>query len=138
MTDLTELGIKALRDGIASGDFTAREAAEAFNVAVEKASALNAFIVTTVPDFRDDLAAVDVRGVVVVVVRDVGVLAVVNHVGRVVVVVVDHRDGRVVQEILQVLVYQVLQGFCVEFVPPPPIWVSCAPRQRAADEDECQ
>jgi aspartyl-tRNA(Asn)/glutamyl-tRNA(Gln) amidotransferase subunit A len=56
MTDLTELGIKALRDGIASGDFTAREAAEAFNVAVEKASALNAFIVTT-PDHA--LAAAD-------------------------------------------------------------------------------
>ena len=56
MTDLTELGVKALRDGIASGDFTAREAAEAFNVAVEKASALNAFIVTT-PDHA--LAAAD-------------------------------------------------------------------------------
>jgi len=49
MTDLTELGVKALRDGIATGDFTAREAAEAFNAAVEQASALNAFIVTT-PD----------------------------------------------------------------------------------------
>ena len=45
MTDLTELGVKALRDGIATGDFTAREAAEAFNAAVEQASALNAFIV---------------------------------------------------------------------------------------------
>jgi len=56
MTDLTELGVKALRDGIASGDFTAREAAEAFNAAVEKASALNAFIVTT-PDHA--LAAAD-------------------------------------------------------------------------------
>ena len=49
MTDLTELGVKALRDGIATGDFSAREAAEAFNAAVEQASALNAFIVTT-PD----------------------------------------------------------------------------------------
>ncbi|NCP23748.1 MAG: Asp-tRNA(Asn)/Glu-tRNA(Gln) amidotransferase subunit GatA [Erythrobacter sp.] len=49
MTDLTELGVKALRDGIAKGDFTAREAAEAFNAAVEKASELNAFIVAT-PD----------------------------------------------------------------------------------------
>ena len=56
MTDLTELGVKALRDGIASGDFTAREAAEAFNAAVETASALNAFIVTT-PDHA--LAAAD-------------------------------------------------------------------------------
>ena len=56
MTDLTELGVKALRDGIAAGDFTAREAAEAFNAAVEQASALNAFIVTT-PDHA--LAAAD-------------------------------------------------------------------------------
>jgi aspartyl-tRNA(Asn)/glutamyl-tRNA(Gln) amidotransferase subunit A len=56
MTDLTELGVKALRDGIATGDFTAREAAEAFNAAVEQASALNAFIVTT-PDHA--LAAAD-------------------------------------------------------------------------------
>ena len=56
MTDLTELGVRALRDGIATGDFTAREAAEAFNDAVEQASALNAFIVTT-PDHA--LAAAD-------------------------------------------------------------------------------
>ena len=56
MTDLTELGVKALRGGIATGDFTAREAAEAFNAAVEQASALNAFIVTT-PDHA--LAAAD-------------------------------------------------------------------------------
>ena len=56
MTDLTQLGVKALRDGIAKGDFTAREAAVAFNDAVEQASALNAFIVTT-PDHA--LAAAD-------------------------------------------------------------------------------
>ena len=56
MTELTELGVKALRDGIAKGDFTARETAEAFNAAVEKASDLNAFIVTT-PDHA--LAAAD-------------------------------------------------------------------------------
>ena len=56
MTDLTELGVKALRDGIATGDFTAREAAEAFNAAVAKAGELNAFIVTT-PDHA--LAAAD-------------------------------------------------------------------------------
>ena len=35
MTDLTELGIKALRDGIASGDFTAREAAEALRLTAQ-------------------------------------------------------------------------------------------------------
>ncbi|MFN4114015.1 MAG: Asp-tRNA(Asn)/Glu-tRNA(Gln) amidotransferase subunit GatA [Sphingomonadaceae bacterium] len=56
MTDLTNLGIKAIRDGVAAGDFTAREVAEAFNAAVAQASALNAFIVTT-PDHA--LAAAD-------------------------------------------------------------------------------
>ena len=47
MTDLTQLGVKAIRDGVAAGDFTAREVAESFNSAVEAASVLNAFIVTT-------------------------------------------------------------------------------------------
>ncbi len=56
MTDLTNLGVKAIRDGVASGDFTAREVAESFNAAVEAASALNAFIVAT-PDHA--LAAAD-------------------------------------------------------------------------------
>ena len=49
-TALTDLGIAAIRDGVASGDFTATEVAGAFNAAVEQAQdALNAFIVTT-PD----------------------------------------------------------------------------------------
>ncbi|MEO0689852.1 MAG: Asp-tRNA(Asn)/Glu-tRNA(Gln) amidotransferase subunit GatA [Pseudomonadota bacterium] len=56
MTDLTSLGVKAIRDGVAGGDFTAREVAEAFNVAVADAAQLNAFIVTT-PDHA--LAAAD-------------------------------------------------------------------------------
>ena len=56
MTDLTQLGVKPLRDGVAAGDFTAREAAEAFNAAVADAAELNAFIVTT-PDHA--LAAAD-------------------------------------------------------------------------------
>ncbi|MEO0699202.1 MAG: Asp-tRNA(Asn)/Glu-tRNA(Gln) amidotransferase subunit GatA [Pseudomonadota bacterium] len=47
MTDLTSLGVKAIRDGVAGGDFTAREVAERFNAAVADAAALNAFIVTT-------------------------------------------------------------------------------------------
>jgi len=47
MTDLTQLGIKPLRDGVAAGTFSAREVATAFNTAVADASALNAFIVTT-------------------------------------------------------------------------------------------
>ncbi len=56
MTELTNLGIKAIRDGVAKGDFTAREVAEGFNTAVAEASALNAFIVAT-PDHA--LAAAD-------------------------------------------------------------------------------
>ena len=48
MTDLTDLGVKAIRDGVAAGDFSAREVAEAFNANVAAAQgALNAFIVTT-------------------------------------------------------------------------------------------
>jgi aspartyl-tRNA(Asn)/glutamyl-tRNA(Gln) amidotransferase subunit A len=48
MTDLTELGVAAIRDGVAKGDFTAVEVAEAFNANVAAAqTALNAFIVAT-------------------------------------------------------------------------------------------
>jgi len=56
MTDFTSLGVKAIRDGVRAGDFTAREVAESFNAAVAEAAALNAFIVTT-PDHA--LAAAD-------------------------------------------------------------------------------
>ncbi|MBH9538332.1 Asp-tRNA(Asn)/Glu-tRNA(Gln) amidotransferase subunit GatA [Novosphingopyxis sp. YJ-S2-01] len=47
MSELTELGVAAIRDGVKDGSFTAVEVAEAFNTRVEKASALNAFLVTT-------------------------------------------------------------------------------------------
>jgi aspartyl-tRNA(Asn)/glutamyl-tRNA(Gln) amidotransferase subunit A len=47
MTDLTELGVAAIRKGVADGNFTAVEVAEAFNANVAAASALNAFIVAT-------------------------------------------------------------------------------------------
>jgi len=47
MSDLTELGVAAIRDGVARGDFSAREVAEAFNANVAAASQLNAFIVAT-------------------------------------------------------------------------------------------
>ncbi len=49
MNDFTNLGVKAIRDGVAGGDFSAREVAEAFNAAVAGAAELNAFILTT-PD----------------------------------------------------------------------------------------
>ena len=55
MTDLTQLGIAAIRNGVASGEFTAVEVADAFNAAVAGADALNAFIVTT-PDHALDAA----------------------------------------------------------------------------------
>ncbi|MBV8685892.1 MAG: Asp-tRNA(Asn)/Glu-tRNA(Gln) amidotransferase subunit GatA [Alphaproteobacteria bacterium] len=56
MTGLTDLGIAAIRDGVRSGDFSAREVAQAFSAAVEKGRALNAFTVET-PDHA--LAAAD-------------------------------------------------------------------------------
>jgi aspartyl-tRNA(Asn)/glutamyl-tRNA(Gln) amidotransferase subunit A len=49
MTDVTELGVAELRDGIRLGKFSAREVADAFIVKVSRAKALNAFIVET-PD----------------------------------------------------------------------------------------
>jgi len=48
MTNLTDLTLTGIRDGVAGGDFTATEVATAFNGAVAEAQeALNAFIVTT-------------------------------------------------------------------------------------------
>lgn len=47
MTQITDLGIAALRDGIRAKTFSAREVADAFIVAVSAAKPLNAFIVET-------------------------------------------------------------------------------------------
>ncbi|MBO9712580.1 Asp-tRNA(Asn)/Glu-tRNA(Gln) amidotransferase subunit GatA [Sphingomonas sp.] len=47
MSDVTDLGVAALRDGIRTGEFSAREVADAFIVKVSQAKALNAFIVET-------------------------------------------------------------------------------------------
>lgn len=49
MTDIQELGIAGIRDGIDSGDFTAVEVAETFIERVSAAKSLNAFLVET-PD----------------------------------------------------------------------------------------
>ena len=49
MTVLTDLGVAAIRDGVRSGSFSAREVADAFIVQVSKAKPLNAFLVET-PD----------------------------------------------------------------------------------------
>ncbi|MFC3173158.1 Asp-tRNA(Asn)/Glu-tRNA(Gln) amidotransferase subunit GatA [Novosphingobium bradum] len=60
MTDLTELGVAEIRAGVAGGDFTAVEVAEAFNANVAAAQgALNAFIVTTPDKALDAARAVD-------------------------------------------------------------------------------
>jgi aspartyl-tRNA(Asn)/glutamyl-tRNA(Gln) amidotransferase subunit A len=60
-TDLTELGVAAIRDGVAKGDFTAVEVAEAFNANVAAAGALNAFIVATPEKAIEAAKATDAR-----------------------------------------------------------------------------
>ena len=47
MTDFSRLGVAAIRDGVAKGEFKAVEVAEALNTRVAAAKALNAFIVET-------------------------------------------------------------------------------------------
>jgi len=60
MTDLTDLGIAAIRKGVVDGEFTATEVAGAFNTAVAAAQpALNAFIVTTPEKALEAAAKVD-------------------------------------------------------------------------------
>jgi len=56
MTDLTDLGIREIRDGVRDGAFRAREVADAFIGNVSRAKALNAFLVET-PDHA--IAAAD-------------------------------------------------------------------------------
>jgi aspartyl-tRNA(Asn)/glutamyl-tRNA(Gln) amidotransferase subunit A len=56
MSNLTDLGVAAIRDGVKDGTFSAREVAEGFIANVEAARALNAFVVET-PDHA--LAAAD-------------------------------------------------------------------------------
>ncbi|QCI93459.1 Asp-tRNA(Asn)/Glu-tRNA(Gln) amidotransferase subunit GatA [Novosphingobium sp. EMRT-2] len=58
--ELTELGIAAIREGVAKGAFTATEVATAFNAAVAAAQpALNAFILTTPEKALEAAAKVD-------------------------------------------------------------------------------
>jgi aspartyl-tRNA(Asn)/glutamyl-tRNA(Gln) amidotransferase subunit A len=47
MTTLTDLGVAEIRDGVKAGRFSAREVAQAFSSAIEKARGLNAFVVET-------------------------------------------------------------------------------------------
>ena len=59
MKDLTNLGVAAIRSGVASGEFTAVEVAEAFNANVAAAKTLNAFIVETPEKAIEAAQAVD-------------------------------------------------------------------------------
>jgi len=62
MTDLTDLGVAAIRDGVSAGTFSAVEVAEAFNANVAAAQdALNAFIVATPEQAIEAARAVDAR-----------------------------------------------------------------------------
>ena len=62
MTDLTELGVAAIRDGVAAGEFTATEVAAAFNANVAAAqTALNAFIIATPEKALEAAAASDAK-----------------------------------------------------------------------------
>jgi len=62
MTELTDLGVAAIRDGVAAGSFTAVEVAEAFNTNVAAAQdALNAFIVATPEKAIEAARAVDAK-----------------------------------------------------------------------------
>jgi aspartyl-tRNA(Asn)/glutamyl-tRNA(Gln) amidotransferase subunit A len=62
MTELTDLGVAAIRDGVAAGTFTAVEVAEAFNANVAAAQdALNAFIVATPEKAIEAAQAVDAK-----------------------------------------------------------------------------
>ena len=56
MTDLTELSLAALRDGLKAKDFTSKEATEAYTARIEAAAALNAYITPT-PDKALEMAA---------------------------------------------------------------------------------
>lgn len=62
MTEITELGVAAIRDGVAAGTFSAVEVAEAFNANVAAAQdALNAFIVATPEKAIEAARAVDAK-----------------------------------------------------------------------------
>ncbi|PTQ10106.1 Asp-tRNA(Asn)/Glu-tRNA(Gln) amidotransferase GatCAB subunit A [Sphingomonas oleivorans] len=61
MTDLTDLGVAAIRDGFRAGDFSAREVADAFNASVTAGRKLNAFLVET-PEHAIEAAEAADRG----------------------------------------------------------------------------
>ncbi len=58
-SDITELGVAAIRDGVTQGEFTAVEAAQAFNARVAAAKPLNTFITETPEQAIEQAKAVD-------------------------------------------------------------------------------
>ena len=61
MTDLTSLTLAQARDALQNKDFTATELAEAHLSAIERARALNAFVLETPDRARDMARAADAR-----------------------------------------------------------------------------
>ena len=62
MTDLTRLSLKALRDGLASKEFSAREATDAYVAAIEAGNdKLNAYVAVTAEKAREMAQASDER-----------------------------------------------------------------------------
>ncbi len=59
MSNLTDLGVAAIRDGVRGGDFSARDVADAFIDAVAAAKPLNAFLVETPDHARAAAKATD-------------------------------------------------------------------------------
>ncbi|KQN91392.1 glutamyl-tRNA amidotransferase [Sphingomonas sp. Leaf67] len=59
MSNLTDLGVAAIRDGVRGGDFSARDVADAFIDAVSAAKPLNAFLVETPDHARAAARAAD-------------------------------------------------------------------------------
>ncbi|MEP9401167.1 Asp-tRNA(Asn)/Glu-tRNA(Gln) amidotransferase subunit GatA [Sphingomonas sp. VNH70] len=59
MTDLTDLGVAAIRDGVRDGSFSARDVADAFSAVVSAAKPLNAFLVETPEHARAAADAAD-------------------------------------------------------------------------------
>ncbi|KQN72029.1 Asp-tRNA(Asn)/Glu-tRNA(Gln) amidotransferase subunit GatA [Sphingomonas sp. Leaf62] len=59
MSNLTDLGVAAIRDGVRGGDFSARDVADAFIDAVAAAKPLNAFLVETPDHARAAAKAAD-------------------------------------------------------------------------------
>ena len=104
MTDLTELGVAAIRDGVAKGEFKAVEVAEAFNANVAAAqTALNAFIIATPEKAVEAAQAVDAD-------RAAG-----NTLGKMAGVPIGMKDLFATKGIQTTAASHILEGFAPEY-----------------------